>query len=509
MESNLRTFTSNLKDTKDIISNIFHQSFGVPLEKSEKLVEKRLGDYFNLLEDNLFTVIEYPYVDKIYRDTYYHFFSSKHSKYHRNSIRISFFTKAVSLNEFRDESLKNELQNNNSYLGFLTLRPTVPNIIGRSGISRVAFKKNNFRMCVSKINTTVASAKFNIHAFPHASQDGQTMTCAETTIWSLMEYFGNKYPEYKPVLPSQIHNILRKYSFKRQIPSDGLTAEQLSYAIRELGFGSVFYSRSKFENEFDEIVSTYIESGIPIIAVIKDDKIGHAVNIIGREEIDQNAVVDYPVEKNIENSSKVKLNIIDFHKHKRNYVFIDDNHPPYRLGSLDTPCYDYSKDDFWKECKITNIIVPLYAKIYLEANRARQNIFRIIKSRIGIEDSEKRIIRTFLASSRSYKNYIALNPKMNETLKICLINLTMPKFIWICEISKEESFRHKCCDDLIILDATEPADYHHQEELGGNTPIMAAFINGQFSTENFGIFNKIDTFASSFNIYEGNLSTDS
>lgn len=504
MDNNLRTFAANLEDTKAIVANIFQYNFGVPEEKSKNLVNKKLGEYFNLLHDDIHTVIEYPYVDKLYRDSFYNFFSSKHGKYHRDSIRVSFFSKSIALNDFRDETLKKNLQEGNQYLGFLTLRPTVPHIIGRSGISRTAFKENNFRICVSKVSATVASLKFKTTAFPHASQDSQTMTCAETTIWSLMEYFGNKYPEYKPVLPSQIHNVLRKFSFKRQVPSDGLTAEQLSFAIRELGFGSVIYSRTKFPKDFDEIISTYIESGIPIIGVIKDTKIGHAVNIIGREEINEKTVSLRKTE-NVVNSAGLNLSIIDIHKQKRKYVFIDDNYAPYRVATLAKPCFEYSGNPKWKDCKITNIIVPLYSKIYLEASRARENMFRIIKSSIGINDTEKRVIRTFLASSRSYKEYIALNSLMKNELKGHFINLTMPKFIWVCEISTVESFRHKCCNDLIILDATEPAEYSHQEELGGNTPIIATFINGRFSTENFGIFKNIDTFASQFSIYEGNL----
>jgi hypothetical protein len=40
-----------------------------------------------------------------------------------------------------------------------------------------------------------------------------------------MEYFGNRYAEYNPVLPSKIIHSLSNFSYERQIPSLGLTAE--------------------------------------------------------------------------------------------------------------------------------------------------------------------------------------------------------------------------------------------------------------------------------------------
>ncbi|RZM19015.1 MAG: hypothetical protein EOO88_39235, partial [Pedobacter sp.] len=107
-------------------------------------------------------------------------------------------------------------------------------------------KQDNFLCCFTNLQATVLSNKFKVQGFPHSSQDGHTITCAETTIWGIMEYFANRYTEYKPVLPSNISKIIQKISFKRTFPSEGLTAEQVTYAIRELGFGAMIYSRKKY-----------------------------------------------------------------------------------------------------------------------------------------------------------------------------------------------------------------------------------------------------------------------
>jgi hypothetical protein len=124
------------------------------------------------------------------------------------------------------------------YRGFIVLRPTIRNIIGRNVVSPKALKNNNFICCTTKFHSTANSVKFKANGFPHSSQDTETISCAETTLWAIMEYFGNKYPDYKPVLPSRIIEVLKRISTERQIPSRGLRIDQISYALREFDFGT-------------------------------------------------------------------------------------------------------------------------------------------------------------------------------------------------------------------------------------------------------------------------------
>ena len=96
------------------------------------------------------------------------------------------------------------------------------------------------------------------------------------------------------------------------MPSEGLTAEQVTFAIRELGFGAMIYSRNKYADSFNSIISTYIESGIPVVAVLSNGKIGHAVNIIGREIAAPQQVIDSaPLNLDEGNGQRT---IIDFNK---------------------------------------------------------------------------------------------------------------------------------------------------------------------------------------------------
>ena len=75
-------------DLKLIVPEFVEDVFNIDRER----VEEQLEPILKTLHDDIICFIEYPYVDKFYRDSYYTFFSKKHNSYNRNSIRISFFS---------------------------------------------------------------------------------------------------------------------------------------------------------------------------------------------------------------------------------------------------------------------------------------------------------------------------------------------------------------------------------------------------------------------------------
>jgi hypothetical protein len=51
------------------------------------------------------------------------------------------------------------------YLGFMVIRPTYQNLIGRSVISPQALKKNHFLSISAKVNSSVNFIKFSVEGF--------------------------------------------------------------------------------------------------------------------------------------------------------------------------------------------------------------------------------------------------------------------------------------------------------------------------------------------------------
>lgn len=201
----------------------------------------------------------------------------------------------------------------------------------------------------------------------------------------------------------------------------------ISFVLRKIGFGIRTYTRQKEDadyevysnDEFKRLLYIYIESGFPIITCTSD----HTYLVIGKE--------------NKIGEDNVKL------------VTINDNERPYKL-------IDYNEE-------ITSFIVPLYEKIYLDAEMIQ--IGEVIKSleegisglKIKKKDT-KYIYRCFLTSSRSYKEYITqANKKDSREHFVCM---AMPRFVWVCEMIDTKDVvikdpKKTPVSNIMLFDATE------------------------------------------------------
>lgn len=481
------TNITEIKDLKDELKAVFDQKYGLKnmnLQNSMDSIQQTLLE----LKHDLYVYTEHPYVDKVYRDSYYKYFASKRDEFSRDTIRLSFFKSKIEDIDFRDENRQTDLQE--KYLGFIVIRPTFPNVIGRSVLSPEALNRINLLTCKVHYQTTVNSVKLSVYGFPHSSQDTETITCAETTVWGLLEYFGSKYPEYKPMLPTQINEMLGKFSTERLMPSNGLTAGQIAYALKEVGFGVKIYSRKAYDIEFEKIVRVYVESGIPIVGLLQNNLgIGHALNIIGRQEISQDAINNLSPSKTIGTNVKV----YEFEQLDIDYCYVDDNYPPYQTTKLSTPASYYSNQQ-WTGCHITSIIVPLYPKIYLEAGEAKKIAFTVIEQ-LNLIANKDILIKTFLASSRSFKNSLALNSTLEADAKELLLATVMPKFVWVMEISDKNQIINNLVSGMVIMDATEPK----------RPGIIAALIENTYIANDLTTFKKISLPLHPFTAYNENL----
>lgn len=488
------------------LPEILKEFLGLDITLAKIVYKQSLENRIQRLKDNIYFFIEIPYVDKVYRDSYYHYFSSKLGNYKKDCMRLSLFEDAISLDDFTTEESVKRLKER--YRGFIVLRPTVPNIFGRNIISPKAFVSNDFITCSSKFPATANFVKFEVEGFPHSSQDAETISCAETTIWALMEYFGYKYAEYKPVLPSKIIEILNRVSTERQVPTKGLDVSQMAYALREFGFGTKVYSKSEFgHDEFKRLFSCYIESGLPVITAIDnfpEGNIGHAILGIGHSNVSHDLIENLPEttgSKKIESDTNrfKTIELYDNDDVAKEYIFNDDNMPTYQKCSFDKPAIHYL-DATWHNCEVKSFVVPLYPKIYLEAYEAKLFFKQVLFNYFDIPDNSKIYIRFFLTSSRSYKHKLNFNLTMEEDIKGIIEETAMPKFIWVGEISTRELIKNKQANGLIVIDATE-ANTQFLRPL-----ILGAYLNSLISIDSKTNLLKEKTIPlQTFSIFTNNL----
>lgn len=434
----------------------------------------RILTYINNIKDDVCLYLEYPYVDKVYRDNYYHYFSSKYKEYKRDCIRVSIFSVSISREDLIKSDSFNKLQEN--YLGYFIIRPLENHLLGRSFLSPKAVKGERILCSLSDEKNLIGCHNLTCSGFPHISQDKETMTCAESSIWMLIEYYSGRYKEYKQVLPSDITDSLAKNSYKRLLPSDGLTLLQISQTVKEFGFSTKIYYNDKDKgvntDNFYRYLYYYLESGIPVILGLGSGRRdGHAVVAIGHEEFYylKNSKI-----KNIAEKKQKNVFINDTGLSCEKIIIMDDNHSPFISVPFDDPGIFY-KNQNMKDLKIKYFIAPLYNKIYLDAEKAYQTFESVISdNKIGLPQNSKNnpyAIRFFLTSAKSFKRRISLMDKIDDVMKETLVYLSLPKFIWIGEITDNVLYSKQQANGIIIIDATGEQNkesvifYYHNERL--------------------------------------------
>lgn len=499
------TIICDLKDLRADLLSLFKEEWLISDEIAASIYDDVLVDYFDKFWPTTHFVIESPYVDRVYRDSYYSYFSTKLGDYNKNCIKVSIFEKEIGAEDFRENNKIEKLQQH--YRGFIVLRPTIPYVIGRSVINPQAFKEREFFSVLSSYPATVNGVKLTAFGFPHSSQDTETISCAETAIWAIMEYFSSKYPEYKPSPPSAIIQAIKERSNVRQIPSEGLQIEQISFALREFGFATKIYSKRHLGRDaFRRLFSTYVESGLPLIATIDNNaNIAHAMVVIGHTPTAENQIDKLPasIEADPDLDAIIQqkaIRLFDNDDIERQFVFADDNMPPYQLQTYDSPAQHYN-DPAWAKCKINHFIVPMYPKMYLDGVQAKEHIKTLLLDReYPIQKGTEIFIRVFMTSSRSYKDYLVRDTSFQPDIKEVILERLMPKFIWVGEISDKSDIKQKLAHGVFILDATEPNIENYKALIFGGYKELFCYPDSQ-SRE----LVKNDLSLGKFNIYTRNL----
>lgn len=442
--------------------------------------------------------IELNYVDRIYRDSYYNFFSNLHEDFSRKCKRLTFFEGRESCKYLigfakvkKEKRQETENLLNKKFIGSMVIRPLKTGAIGRTLFNPAKFlgSDNCYYIRTSQWKISFLGLELSVKAFPYLMQDGITTSCAETVLLAVMDYYSQQYNDYKFALPSAINDINMRENGTRAIPTNGLSYETMSKILCEFGFYTTFDSNFK-ENNLRRFLYYYIESGIPIIInmQIKDKEnssnsgTGHAALCIGHgiKNID-NLLENIEYENGLYYTNTAlaydKIYVMDDNLRPYSCYEYNDLNPDETKSDTESNCF--MKRDDEKELTIDCYIVPLHKHMYMDAKRAEDIIQELLSiesqenvkqynpatyykdengsNEIGSKDNPI-IYRLFLASSRHLKHHrIMFND--NIFLNDLYIETPMPHFVWVCEFYTKESYS---CDDPfaigeIVIDATRCA----------------------------------------------------
>ena len=209
------------------------------------------------------------------------------------------------------------------------------------------------------------------------------------------------------------------------------------------------------------------------------------------------------IKEDIEPISIASYNVLNSADFVQEYVYTDDNKYPYYKAEYDK--FDYPYD----ETKIKYFIAPLYKRILLDAFEAEKIFYELMKNKyFGLNNLEniddKVVIRIFLSTARNYKagRFESVN---NSVAKELYLNIPLPKFVWVCEISTLSEYKNNKIIGEIVLDATS-SKYdklestiliRYQQKFGfklNNETILKLkerlTQNREFFLQNYGMFDK-------------------
>ena len=430
--------------------------------------------------------IENNYVDRQYRDSYYIYYSQKFENIKRNCIRLVFFENNINRMDFINSELDEKLED--SLIGYIVLRPLHTGNIGHTLLNPKKISISGYYR-TGKFKLMLLGHKFSFEAFPFSTQDGETMTCAETTLYNLMEYYGGKYSDYKTIMPSEILNNVEENSWERVLPSKGVSFENITKVLYNMGFyPRIYYSDILPEQTtpitIQHLLHYYVESGIPIAVGLEQQKpentdksvcdyhlAYHSIVCFGHGKLKPNALMA-PKPLPVENDEP-QLYFVDTATAYSDYITMDDQLIPF--GTVD---FDSSP---WE---IKCISVPLYRRIFMDAADARAIVLDLlteggITQKIreayaddtwGTEDNPF-IFRMFLTTSRSYKLF--KNKNTTGEIQYRFGEQNFPKFIWVAELSSRNHYFNNEALAEIVLDAT--SSFH-----GANKGILSIGYNKHY-----------------------------
>lgn len=419
-----------------------------------------------------YTIVqEFHHIDRCFRDAYYLFFSNQHFDIPRYSKRLSFFKGNIKFDDFFTDKQATNNRIKRNFMGTCVINPLIVGGIGRTLINPKYINSLDKPLYVrlSEYSIHVYGKILKVRAFPYRMQDSETMSCAEVTLLNILEYYSNNYEDYRHIKPSEIINVEKNFSHERVLPTRGITYPLLSKVLTEFGFSPRLYninymsgfvlSQMTKEDQIRRLLHYYVESGIPVavnLSSVGNMDSGHSIVCIGHGQINykllENAKKRALVPWESRDNCHPIINSADFYD---KYVIIDDNQPVYQLRN-------YKKLSNYADLKISDIAVPLYKRMFLDAADAYEMVTAVlqddyygIKSWAGdyLSKNEEIVTRFFMASAHNLKES---RVKYNNDIgvKKLYATISMPRFVWICELYRLDDYKVLQSFGEIIIDAT-------------------------------------------------------
>lgn len=192
-------------------------------------------------------IAEQHYVDRDYLEDYGHYFSRNFHPPRSHCGRIHFFDSELDQSRFESElssgSTKLEELLQESYLGFLVIKPLPESFLGRLCLDhRCATQSGAFVPCWKRVEVHLLGCSLYVDSSPLQEQDGEISRCATSALWSSLH--ASRYLGLARVpSPFELTRSALAYAptTSRTFPTkEGLSAAQIIDAVKSLGLESAY-----------------------------------------------------------------------------------------------------------------------------------------------------------------------------------------------------------------------------------------------------------------------------
>lgn len=382
-------------------------------------------------------LIEYNYIDKDYRSTYYNFYAKKGQYYRSDSVRLHFFDQTVKFDDANAALVCPDRELNDHYFGYMVLRPTGIATIGRTVLSPDIRKGAGRFLITADHKVHLLGYKLVIRGFPSMDQHVDISVCAHAACWSILRHYSERYNVHREYLVHEITMMAHEYNPGGLVPSKGLQIAHAERVFQEACTFPIHIARNATtgtqDHPFYRQLIAYVESGFPLFAAMHSRR--HAVALVGyewREPVKGHSGLRYAWDE------------------VETLAVVDDNYLPYMSipKSSGSPYAAEAIDAF---------IVALPEKVYYPADAVDRLAPALLKlgPAIGLPATNDTIIRYFITTGSSYRHFAREHAsEFDPKLLQYIMTLPYAQFIWVVEFSTEEQWANGRVEARAVIDAT-------------------------------------------------------
>ena len=421
-------------------------------------IAKQLQDSIN--DAVVGVLIEYDYIDKDYRSTFYNFYAKMGRTYRGDCVRLHFFDKDVEFDRTQTDIIcaggRQELEYH--YFGYVVLRPTLVATLGRSLLSPDIRVGAHGRAIQAQHRIHLLGHRLSVWGFPSMAQHRDIAVCAHVSCWAILRHYSELFPQQRELLIHDITRLATPFDPGGLTPALGLNIFHAERIFQAAGcFPLIVVKEGGKDDEFYAQLLTYLESGFPLFVVMPGRT--HAIVAAGYA---WHTTVAKPPRTNSHVWSQIDI-----------ILAVDDNYLPYDCVNLKPPPLPSGPAHTARTSKLSSyhsrrryfIRRTLWSVI-------RRRLCTAIEERLKLPEKDKLLRRYFITTISAFRRYARTNQSsIGGELVNLLMRLDTAQFIGVVEYASDEQWAQGHIAARAIIDATAspqdkmPVWLAHDEQL--------------------------------------------